>query len=365
MKMKKSQPAPEPQIDDVEDGAETLRSGMGGPTIREVAALAEVSIGTVSRVLSGSVPVSLALSKRVSRAAQDLGYVARPRQRGAAQDRAARMISCYVSDLSNLLYGYVVSAAEERLAQLGYTLLVANTHNEARREDELLSLLRNDVVEGAIISFGEETRPSLGADLARAGVPAVILDRQAPDGIDCVSVDHYGGALRACSYLLELGHRRIGMVTASARVLPGQRRIAAFCDAYRRLGLAPPLHLIRTECATADAAFAETTRLCSGEGRPTALLTLGSQALGGTLRAIRGLGLSIPEDISVICFGDTEMAKVVSPTITCVHWDRFQLGRQAVDMLTNRIRHRFTDARSIVLPCEIILRQSCSSPRAE
>lgn len=330
-------------------------------TIRDVAKRAGVSVGTVSRVINGSVPVSEELRQRVSEAVLVLGYTPRPRPRHPTETRPARMIGCYVSDLANLLYGSVVSAAEERLAQLGYTLLVANTHNEPHREAELLALLRHNTVDGAIISFGEETRPNLGEELARARVPVVILDRTPPDGFDGIMIDHYSGTVQATSWLLEIGHRRIGMIIASARVMPGQSRIKGFSDAFRARGEAPPLHLIRAECDTPDAAFAETTRLLELAERPTALLTLGGQALGGTLRAIHSRGLRIPEDISVISFGDTEMARVVAPMITCLHWDRVQLGRQTVDLLASRIANRLAEPRRITLPCELILRQSCGA----
>ena len=108
--------------------------------------------------------------------------------------------------------------------------------------------------------------------------------------------------------------------------------------------------------------LAETERLLQLPDRPTAIITLGSQALGGTLRAIAASALRIPEDISLVCFGDTEMARVVRPAVTCVQWDRWQLGRQAVDMLVDRIAARGGDARAIVLPTEIIMRGSCAPP---
>ena len=332
-------------------------------TIRDVAAQANVSIGTVSRVVSRTAHVSDHLSQRVLSVAEELGYRPRPRASSRPKTPRVRLISCFVSDLSNLLYGYVVSAAEERLAQLGYTLVVANTRNESRREDELMSLLREKVVEGAIISFGEETRPTLGAELAKAGIPAVILDRTPPKGIDSVLIDHRDGAANACSYLIGLGHKRIGLITASLQVRPGQERVAGFMQAHAQAGLKVADGMIRAECSTADAAFAESMKLLRQPERPTALMTLGSQALGGTLRAIRECGLSIPQDVSVICFGDTEMAKVVDPAITCVQWDRWQLGRQAVDLLVQRISNRVTEARTVILPTEIILRQSCQPPR--
>lgn len=344
-------------------GPEEPGNGERRATIREVAAAANVSIGTVSRVVLGNVPVSSELSERVLAAAQSLGY--RPKGKGivAAKSPAVRLVGLFVTDLSNLLYGQVVSAVEERLAQLGYTLVVANTQNDERREQELLTLLSEGVLTGAIMSIGTERQPRLKQALRKAKVPSVILDREPPEGVDSVLVDHREGALGACRYLISLGHKRIAMITADRIVRPGVERIAGFAQAHREAGLPFDEELIRAGCITADAACAETRQLLQSATRPTAIMTLGSQALTGTLRGIDILGLSIPKDVSVFCFGDTDTARIVRPPMTCVQWDRRELGRQAVDMLIGRMEGK-TDSppRSIVLPTEIILRQSCAPP---
>lgn len=212
------------------------RHGDKRTTIREVAAAANVSIGTVSRVVLGTVPVSSELSERVLTAAHNLGY--RPKGKGivAAKSPAVRLVGVFVSDLSNLLYGQVLSAIEERLAQLGYTLVVANTHNDERREQELLNLLSEGVLTGAILSIGLERQPRLKQMLKKAKVPTVILDREPPEGVDSVLVDHREGALDGCRYLISLGHKRIGMITADRLVRPGVERISGFVQAHREAG---------------------------------------------------------------------------------------------------------------------------------
>jgi len=335
----------------------------GRATVRDVAARAGVSIGTVSRVMTGNTPVSDELIALVSAAAAELGFKPRKRSGPAARARM-RLIPFFLTDVANLLFGHVVNAAEERLAQFGYTLVVVNTHNSVRREQELLGLLADPSVVGAILSFGEESHPGLGKALRGLGSsPVVMLDRTPPKGIDSVLVDHRGGAFDACSHLIGLGHRRIAMITAAGHIRPGMERIAGYRQAHERAGLPVDMRLVRADSITADAAFTETEQLLRLAERPTAIVTPGSQALGGTLRAINASGLRIPDDISLICFGDTEMAKVVQPTVTCVQWDRWQLGRQAADLLMDRMAGLSSGVRSIVLPTEVILRGSCAPPR--
>ncbi|WP_107676426.1 LacI family DNA-binding transcriptional regulator [Agrobacterium sp. LAD9] len=331
-------------------------------TIQDVARHADVSIGTVSRVVAGSARVSDALRKRVLASVRELDY----QPHGRAQPRpaeATRLIGFFVGDFVNLLYVHVVAAAEARLAQLGYTLLMASTREDTRREQELLSLLRERRIDGAVLCFGEETHPDLGQSLERLDTPVVVLDRQAPASTDSVTVDHRAGAHAAARYLIGLGHCRVGVLTAAGHLRPGLERVAGLRQAYEEAGLDFAYCTIRPECRTSNEAFAATIAMLDSREPPTAILTPGSQALPGTLRAIRTRGLKIPRDISLISFGDTEIAQSNEPPITTIRWDLTALGQQAVDLLLQRIDGRIgNDVRSIHIPTEIILRQSCASP---
>jgi LacI family transcriptional regulator len=329
-------------------------------TIQDVAKHADVSIGTVSRVVAGSARVSDALRKRVLASVKELDY--QPHGRAPAKSlEATRLIGFFVGDFVNLLYVHVVAGAEARLAQSGYTLLMASTREDPRREQELLSLLREKRIDGAVICFGEETHPDLAQALEVLDAPVVILDRQAPTGVDSVTVDHRGGANAAARYLISLGHHRIGVLTAAGYLRPGLERVAGMQQADHETGLDFSNCFIRPECRTSTEAYAATLALLNGPQPPTAIMTPGSQALSGTLRAIRSLGLAIPHDISVISFGDTEIAQSHEPPITTIRWDLTALGQQSVELLLHRIDGRIgEDVRSIIVPTEVILRQSCA-----
>lgn len=329
-------------------------------TIQDVAKHADVSIGTVSRVVAGSARVSDALRKRVLASVKELDY--QPHGRTPTKSlEATRLIGFFVGDFVNLLYVHVVAGAEARLAQSGYTLLMASTREDPRREQELLSLLREKRIDGAVICFGEETHPDLAQALEILDAPVVILDRQAPEGIDSVTVDHRNGAHSAARYLISLGHRRIGVLTAAGYLRPGLERIAGMQQAYDEAGLDFTDCFIRPECRTSNEAYAATIALLNSAQPPTAIMTPGSQALSGTLRAIRARGLTIPSDISVISFGDTEIAQSNEPPVTTIRWDLTALGQQSIELLLHRIDGRIgEDVRSITIPTEVILRRSCA-----
>lgn len=329
-------------------------------TIQDVAKHANVSIGTVSRVVAGSARVSEALRKRVLASVKELDY--QPHGRTPTKALAAtRLIGFFVGDFVNLLYVHVVAGAEARLAQSGYTLLMASTREDPRREQELMSLLREKRVDGAVICFGEETHPDLAKFLEVLDTPVVILDRQAPAEIDSIMVDHRGGALAAARYLISLGHRRIGLLTAAGYLRPGLERVAGVQQAYDEAELDFADCFVRPECRTSNEAFAATTALLNAPEPPTAIMVPGSQALSGTLRAIRTRGVVVPRDISVISFGDTEIAQSNDPPITTIRWDLTALGQQSVELLLHRIEGKIgEDVRSIIIPTEVVLRQSCA-----
>jgi LacI family transcriptional regulator len=331
------------------------------PTIRDVAELAQVSIGSVSRVLAGKGSLSSELVRKVTNAVETLQYQPDNVARGL-RTKATRVIGCFVSDITNPLYGPMVDAAEERARQAGYTLMVASTRNDPRRESELLALLSGRRVDGAILTIGMERQPDLETFFSRLDIPVVVMDRDAPAAIDCVVVDHRDGGRKATDYLISLGHRRIALLTAAGHIRPGRERVEGMRAAFAAADLNGDDCIVRTECTTASVAFAETTKLLTRADRPTAIMALGNQVLAGTVRAIKACRLSIPRDISLISFGDTDLAQLLDPEITTLRWSLADIGRSATELLLQRLDGRLDQAagvRQIELSTEIVLRGSC------
>lgn len=334
-----------------------------GPTIREVAQRAGVSIGTVSRVIAGTTIVSERLTLRVRQAVQELQY--RPNIAARTlRTRSTRLLGCLVSDITNPLYAPIVGAAAQRAHQAGYNLVVAATENDLHREKELLSFLHAGQVDGAVVAIGRETQPELAKLIKHLAIPIVILDREPASGIDAILVDHQRGAFEAASYLIGLGHHHIALITGAGHIRPAHERIDGLKSAFKKHHVDLKNLSIRTECHTAGAAFSETSALLERRDRPTAILSLGSQALSGVLQAIKARGLAVPDDVSVLSIGDTDLAKLVEPKITTLRWNLADVGGMALDLLLQRMSGRLeAEARQLRLPTELILRDSCKAPR--
>jgi LacI family transcriptional regulator len=333
-------------------------------TIRDVAQRAGVSIGTASRALNRTGRVSDESIDAVTRAARHLGYAPDGVAR-SMRTRSTGVVGILVSDLSNPLYAAIITAAEMTVQAAGYSLLVASTYNQKFKERALIDVFRGRRVDGLILGACETESAELLATLARH-VPVVALDRDFNNECSGVHVDHYQGALKATQYLLNLGHRRIALLTPGAKMRPGRERIEGFRDAYAQHGLSPADDLVRMERSAMEFAFSEALALLSQPEPPTAFLCLGTRILAGVLKAARHSGRSIPEDISVVSIGDGDLSQLFTPTITALTWDLGAVGTAAAELLLKQLDgDTSTPAASerILITTELVLRDSCQPRR--
>jgi len=197
-------------------------------TIRDVAKAAGVSLSSVSRALNGGKNVSAKVARDVAAAANELGYQPDFLARGL-RTRSSGMVGCLVPDLANPINAAIVRAAEARLRDAGYMLVVASTANDAARERTAANQFRGRRLDGVLVAPGSNANDETWRELAAAGTPVIILDRdpleQDNDPLwPAVLVDHRAGARAATRYLVGLGHRRIALLTADARMRPSRER---------------------------------------------------------------------------------------------------------------------------------------------
>ena len=341
-------------------------------TIRDVAQAAGVSLASVSRALNGGKNVSARVARDVAAAADRLGYQPDFLAR-SLRTRTSGMVGCLVSDISNPLNATIVQAAEARLREAGYLLVVASTANDPGRERAAASEFRGRRVDGMLVAPGSDANGKAWRALVTAGTPVVIVDRDVPEdsGEDddvrwpAVQVDHRGGARAATRYLIGLGHRRIALLTADAGMRPSRERIQGFREIFAEAGIDPAGAQLCLQSSAMDFAHGDTLALLRDENRPTAIIALGTRILAGVLRAARDLGLSVPRDLSVMSVGDTDLAAVHTPAITALRWSLGDVGRAAADLLLRRLSGDAGQVQSrALLPVDLVLRDSCAPPKA-
>ncbi|HEY0294020.1 MAG TPA: LacI family DNA-binding transcriptional regulator, partial [Bordetella sp.] len=322
---------------------------------------AGVSLGTASRALNRTGPVSTQAIAAVSRVARELGYVPNALAQ-SMRTRSTGVVGLLVSEISNPLYAGIITAVEARLFSAGYTLLLASTHGDANREKSLIDLFRRRRVDGLILGPCDSEKPEMLERLA-SDVPVVALDRDITAEGTGVHVDHYHGALQATRYLLTLGHRRIALLTPGSALRPGRERIAGFEDAFAAQGVQPDPRLIRAESSSMEFSFSEALALLSSANEPTAFLCLGTRILSGVLQAIRHSGRTVPDDVSVISIGDTDLSQLFTPAITSLTWDLAALGTACAEVLLRNLPAREEkEPERILITTQMILRESCMPP---
>jgi LacI family transcriptional regulator len=328
----------------------------GPATIEDVAARSGVSTATVSRVLSGSVPARPETRERVLAAARDLGYrpsgIAR-----ALKRRETRTLGLVITDITNPFYPQVVRAIEAAAHERGYGIVLANGGDDPARELEHLDLLVERRVDGIVIASSR--MPRRHADRLRAApVPVVLVnDTVAGSGLPTVTTAHRRGARMAAEHLIELGHVRIGHISApSEHPAAGQRR-QGVRDAVRAAGLEGPLIAIGDGRVAGGASAAEAL-ISAGV---TGIVAYNDLTAIGALRALRRARIGVPEEVSGVGFDDIDLAAWTDPPLTTIRQPIDELGRWAVDHLTGLLAGGRPGGGTTVLEPSLVVRGSTAS----
>ncbi|MFE0387196.1 LacI family DNA-binding transcriptional regulator [Streptomyces bungoensis] len=346
-------------------------------TMADVARAAGVSVATVSHVLNATRPVLPHTRQAVLDAVDALGYTPNTLARSLVTSRT-RSIGLAVSAISNPYFTEILQGVEAAALAAGYSLLIADPHDDPAHERKVVQLLHERRVDGMIVAPSADPR-GLVAYVGRHSVPTVFLDRvvqvesaapeqalaQAATGpalFDQVCAENAGPTARLVGHLAELGHRRIGLVAGLPGLSTTSERIAGYRQALTTAGLTHDEDLVVSGNSESAGAERATAALLSLPSPPTALVTANNAMTIGALRALRGLGLSVPDDLALCCFDDFAWADLFSPRLTAIAQPSRELGAEAVRVLLDRLATPDRPARTVRLPCAFVHRTSCGCP---
>lgn len=331
------------------------------PTMREVGAVAGVSLSTVSRVVNGGAGVRGDLVERVRDAVELLGYrhnlTASTLRRA---DRQSASIGLIFEDVSNPFFGAVHRGVEDVARAREILTLVGSSDEEPERERELAEAFSARGVDGLIVASAVHDNSYLLRDRA-AGVALAFVDRP-PRFVDADAVisDNAGGARTAVSHLIAAGHRRIGFLGDRPDLFTGAERLRGYRDTLVEHGIGVDLGLVRHPRFRGVDAYETTCELLGGSESPTALFTSQNLITIGAVRALHALGRQ--HEIAMVSFDDIPLADVVDPGLTVVAQDPHALGRMAAELLFSRLDGYDGPSRRVVVPTELIERGSCELP---
>lgn len=333
-------------------------------TIRDVARLAEVHPGTVSRALNEQTRalVNQATAARVLRAADELGYRPNPIARGLKTNRSFT-VGVLIPDLTNPLFPPIVRGIEDRLGSAGYTPLIVNTDNDPGRERSHIETMLSRQVDGLIAATARlDVEPV--AEAVASGMPLVLVNRSFEDGsVPAVTVDDRQGIGLAVEHIAQLGHQRIGHVAGPQNVSTGHQRYLGFLAAMEDSGLEVPTgHVSFSEAFTEAEGARACAQVLDHEPQVTAIIAANDRLAMGCYDAFAARGLHCPEDVSVVGFNDMPFIGRLAPPLTSVRVPQREIGTVAAELLLAQLSDPTEPIRQILLEPALVVRASTAPP---
>lgn len=335
-------------------------------TLRDVAQAARVSISTASRALSGNGLANRATEMRVKRIAAELGYRPNTLARGL-KTRSSRLIGLVLHNLVNASFQVLAEVVQKRLGGEGYQVILCITGDDPEQEARTLMTLADHRIDGLII-VPTGTNGEALASLETSGVPVVcVVRRDESVELEAVLAADPEGAFAGTRYLLELGHRRVGLVVGRQETTSGSERLSGYLRALRERGVPVDQSLVHAGPYDPETGAVACRRFLDMESPPTALFVANHEASFGVLRVLSECNIAVPEELSVLCYEDVPWFRWHRPAISVVDNGAPNIANLAVDRLLRRIGNEPGGAddeerREFRVGARLIIRESCRPP---
>jgi LacI family transcriptional regulator len=336
----------------------------GKATIRDIAALAGVSIATVSRVMNGRPDVSPSTREAVLSVIRSHDFTGNRSARALSSGRTG-LIAFTIPIVHSEYFSLILSGASEALYEHDMRFVLCPTRHQHDREVKLLDRLLHGTTDAAIFLLPEETSEELSS-LYASGYPLVVIDPREPldPGIPAVAASHAAGARAIMEHLLGLGHTKIAAITGPSSWLASQERLSGYAVALATRGLLPQDRYIRQGTFLEDSGYRAAADLLDQSDPPTAIFCFNDNMAVGAMRAARERGLDLPADLSIAGFDDSIMSPVTHPALTTARQPLEEMGRVAVSLLSRLISGRRLEALRIDLATQLVVRDSTAAPGA-
>lgn len=335
-------------------------------TLAEVAQSAGVSLATASRVLNGSTRgVTHTLRNRVLDAARELSYVPNAHAQALARSSTG-IVGVLVHDVSDPYFSEIMRGIQRVASDAGRLVMICNSYRDPAKEVEYVRLLHAQRVDALILAGSGLDERSYSQNIAaqiaaftNAGSRVAFIGRHHLPG-DAVIPDNFGGARKVAHLLVELGHRRIGMVGGPPLITSSRDRLEGFRSGLRDHQLVLPPELIVDGDFSRDGGAQAASELIERHPDLTAIFALNDTMAIGVLAALRERGIAVPDDISVAGFDDIPLASDVTPALTTVSVPMVEMGARAMRLALDA---HDSELRVEHLPTELVVRASTARPR--
>ncbi len=334
-------------------------------TIKDIARELGISPSTVSRALKDHPDISQKTKDAVNELATRLNY--RPNALALSlRSKKSNTIGLIIPEIAHDFFSSVISGIEEVAYKSGYNVMICQSNESYSREMSNVHAMISSRVAGVIVSISKETDDFQHFQAFQdAGMPVVFFDRVVPDfEADCVLVDDEAGAYAAVKHLAEQGCVRIAHLKGPENLLISQNRMNGYVKALRDSGLEFDPALV-IPCDTFECAIEQTPALFGARPHPDGIFAVNDLTALGAMKAIRGMGLSVPADVAVVGFENSRMAALAEPSLSSVEQQGTQMGRQATLALLDWLKDENPERKPKVhtMKANLVLRDSSARGR--
>ncbi|RPH33601.1 LacI family transcriptional regulator [bacterium] len=333
-------------------------------TLDDIAQRVKVSRVTVSKALRGHPDISDKTARMVRKVAEEIGYRPNIIARSLSA-RRSNMIGLVVPKIAHFFFGSVIEGIYNAAFSNNYETILTVSQENPDRERRHLQTLVSMRVDGIIISVSQGTRDQeIFQWIRKLGVPLLFVDRRPsppPEGFSSVLVDDKGATFKAIEHAISIGYRKIACIGGDTRINIGKERTAGFEAAMKAHGLPVEKRWVVPGGFSKETGYDAVLKLHAERQLPELIFAMTYPVALGVYEAAKELGLSIPEDVDVISFGDSDVSRVISPALSCVRQPSHELGTKGVEMMLNILAHpESAQEQHLVLPADFIVRETCT-----
>jgi DNA-binding LacI/PurR family transcriptional regulator len=324
--------------------------------IQDVAKLAKVSVATVSRVLNNSELVSEKTRDMVNEAIRKLNYQANLVARNLRRSET-RLILVLLPSISNPFYSRIVKGIEDVAHKNGYNVMLCNTDSDVNRERVYIDLLKNRISDGVILMAPEIEKSEL-SDIGKNFPVVQCCEYKEGANVSHVSIDNFSAAYKATKHLINIGHKRIALISCKNKFNSTFQREKGFKKALEESGIQPDDSAVQYGDYGFKSGLRAGHQLLALKERPTAVFAISDLMAIGVMKAAKEHGLRIPEDLAVMGFDNISFSSMYDPMLSTIAQPKHDLGRAAMELFLKQIRGEQEHSEDIFLEHELIIRES-------
>lgn len=333
--------------------------------LRDVASAASVSVATVSMVLNNNPRISRATHTRVQRVMEKLGYQPN-RLAQSLSSKYTNVLAVFLPDLrhafADAYFGELISGISDRANRLGYKIMLEQAKPDFIRQRKHLELFDRRFVDGVLLLGTHDLHEHL-KDFDPTTYPALVVDNNpVVADLDYVMCDYESGAIQVLNYLIQLGHRKIGLITGAAEISTARTVRRVYETKLAQVGCEIADTMIADGKFTEEGGADACRQILNQHPDITAFMAGNDKMAIGAMHLLHRLGKDVPKDVSVIGFDDLHHAAFVNPSLTTVHLPLDQVGALATDRLIERIHGRREPVREL-LSTHLVVRDSTAMVR--